>query len=163
MNKKKIQDLNDWGGRREGAGRPRVPRVTAPLTMELEAALHAQAQAAGRTPEAHAAHLIAQGLSVPVAAAQPAPLRQSARGKTKAPPAAPRPPAPVVLRQLVPGTVAPSSLLHRELIEDLEDGATLKEQARDVWQLATPDGKARKVNSSTVFSLLSKGVLEEQR
>lgn len=65
MKKVTVQDLNDWGGRREGAGRPRVPRVTAPLTSELEAALQTQASDAGRTPEAHAAHLIAQGLSIP--------------------------------------------------------------------------------------------------
>ncbi len=41
-----------------------MPRVTAPLTPELETALHAQASAAGRTPEVHAAHLIAQGLII---------------------------------------------------------------------------------------------------
>ncbi len=78
MKKTKVQDLNDWGGRRKGAGRPRVPRVTAPLTPELEAALQAQASTAGRTPEAHAAHLIAQGLSVPaeeMAASAPRPIK----------------------------------------------------------------------------------------
>ncbi|WP_415831184.1 hypothetical protein [Deinococcus frigens] len=42
-----------------------MPRATAPLMPELEAALQTQASAAGRSPEAHAAHLIAQGLNVP--------------------------------------------------------------------------------------------------
>lgn len=153
MKKTKIQDLSDWGGRRAGAGRPRVPRVTVPLTLELEAALNIKAQAAGRTPEAHAAHLIAQGLSVLPALLQPAQVQASS--------AAPQP-GPPELRQLVPGAVAASAPHHLKLIDDLEDGATLKEQARNVWQLTTPDGQARKVNSSTVFSLLSKGVLKEQ-
>ncbi len=162
MKKVTIQDLNDWGGRRKGAGRPRVPRVTVPLTPELEAALHAQASAAGRTPEQHAAHLIAQGLGVPAAASQPAPVRRSARVKPKAPPAAPRPLPPVVLRQLVSGGVAPGLLSHRELIEDLDDGATLKEQARDVWQFTSASGEVRKVSSRMVLSLFSKGVLKEQ-
>ncbi len=153
MNKSKIQKHDQRGGRRAGAGRPRVPRVTAPLTPELETALNAQAQAAGRTPEAHAAYLIAQGLSDLPASPQPAQVQAS--------PATP-PPRPPGLRQLVPGAVAASTAHHRELIDDLEDGATLKEQTRDVWQLTTPDSEARKVNSSTVFSLLFKGVLEEQ-
>jgi hypothetical protein len=152
MKKSQIQKHDRRGGRREGAGRPRVPRVTAPLTPELEAALHAQAQAAGRTPEAHAAHLIAQGLSVLPATPQPAQVQAS--------PAAP-PPRPPGLRQLVPGPVAASAPHHRKLIDDLEDGATLKEQARDVWHLSTPGGEARRVDSRTVFSLLSKKVLEE--
>ncbi len=153
MNKKKIQDLNDWGGRREGAGRPRVPRVTAPLTPELEAALHAQAQAAGRTPEAHAAHLIAQGLSVLPVSPQPAQVQAS--------PAAP-PPRPPGLRQLMPGSVAASAPHHRKLIDALKDGATLEEQDREVWQLITSRGEVRKVDRRTVSGLLSKSVLEER-
>ncbi|WP_415790154.1 hypothetical protein [Deinococcus saxicola] len=55
-----------------------MPRVTAPLTPKLEAALQTQASAAGRTPEAHAAHLIAQGLSAPIgepAASAPLPAK----------------------------------------------------------------------------------------
>jgi hypothetical protein len=153
MKKTKIQDLNDWGGRREGAGRPRVPRVTAPLTPELEASLHAQAQAAGRTPEVHATHLIAQGLSTPLAALQPIQVQAS---PTTLPP---RPPG---LRQLVPGPVAASAPHHLKLIDELEDGATLKEQARDIWRLTAINGEVSKVSGSTVFSLLSKGMLEEQ-
>ncbi|WP_409738008.1 hypothetical protein [Deinococcus sp.] len=67
-----------------------------------------------------------------------------------------------MLRQLVPGTVAPALLSHRELIEDLDAGATLNEQAREVWQFTSPDGETRKVSSRMVLGLLSKGVLKEQ-
>jgi uncharacterized membrane protein len=48
------------------------------------------------------------------------------------------------------------------LVEDLDDGATLKEQARDVWQFTSASGEVRKVSSRMVLGLLSKGVLKEQ-
>jgi transcriptional antiterminator Rof (Rho-off) len=62
----------------------------------------------------------------------------------------------------VPGPVAASAPHHLKLIDELEDGATLKEQARDIWRLTAINGEVSKVSGSTVFSLLSKGMLEEQ-
>lgn len=140
MKKVDNQKREHRGGRRPGAGRPRVPKITVVLTPDVLTQLVSLAEQQRRTPEEYAADLLTQAVT---------PLNQPSQEMTT---------TLVPLCELLPGPVGAVQPHQLKLIEQLQMGSRLVEMGRDIWML-TVGAESHRIDSRTIFAMRQKNML----